>query len=136
MQPPTRTPVLRFPFQSQPSSGVATSWENEGTIGVAYNRIKDAIERGFRDRLHFVEFQNLTHHPHRTLEEIYEFLEILPFHHDFENVATYTREDDTVHGMPGLHTIRHKVEPVFDDSAHILGPKIKKELTGTEFWRN
>lgn len=103
-------------------------------LGLAYNRIKDALARGFGDRLHFVEFDDLTHNPQETMGGIYEFLGLEPYKHDFDNVEQYTHEDDSVHGMP-LHDIRPQVKPIKDDSTTVLGPALVKQFTGTEFWR-
>ena len=90
--------------------------------------------RGLGDRLHLVEFDDLTHNPAGTLKGIYEFLELPAFDHDFNNVEQYTFEDDSVHGMP-LHTIRKEVKPIKDDAASVLGVNLCKQYTGTEFWR-
>lgn len=95
----------------------------EGTqpLGLAYNRLKDALDRGFRDRLHFVRFEDLTTNPEATLRGIYAFLEEEPFIHDFNNVIQVTHEDDSVHGIKGLHDIRTTVEPMKPQWPSILG---------------
>ena len=79
-------------------------------LGLAYNRIRDAIRRGFRDRLHLVPFERLTGSPAEILAEIYAFLDEPPFAHDFDHVAQVTSEDDRAYGFPDLHTIRSRVE--------------------------
>lgn len=106
----------------------------EQVLGLAYNRLKDAMMRGLGDRLCLVEFDDLTHNPKETLEDIYKFLELPNFEHDFTSVEQYTHEDDSVHGMD-LHTIRKDVKPIKDDSASVLGVDLCKQYTGTEFWR-
>jgi sulfotransferase len=90
--------------------------------------------RGLGDRLCLVEFDDLTHNPKETLEDIYKFLELPNFEHDFTSVEQYTHEDDSVHGMD-LHTIRKDVKPIKDDSASVLGVDLCKQYNGTEFWR-
>jgi len=108
--------------------------ENE-ILGLAYNRLKDALARGHEDCLHFVEFEDLTFNPQGTLERVYDFLELEPFTHDFKNVEQVIQEDDWVHGFRDLHKIRKEVKPVKDDSVKILGKEIVKTYTGTEIWR-
>jgi len=123
-------------FQIQTVEGrTAHLLAGDQVVGLAYNRLRDAIQRGFRDRLHFVEMDDLTQRPAETLAGIYDFLEEVPWEHDFGRVAQVTREDDAVHGLP-LHDIRPVVSPVRDDSAHVLGAALVKQYTGTEFWRN
>jgi len=123
-------------FQGQTVDGRATHLlAGDQVLGLAYNRLRDALQRGFSDRLHLVEFDDLTHNPETTLAGIYKFLGVTPYTHDFAKVEQYTHEDDSIHGMD-LHTIRKEVRPIKDDAAAILGPDIVKQYTGTEFWRN
>jgi sulfotransferase len=107
---------------------------HDQVVGLAYSRLRDVIQRGLSDRLHIVEFDDLTNRPQETLEAIYSFLELDSFPHDFENVDQYTHEDDSVHGMD-LHTIRKSVKLVKDDSLEILGEEVVKQFSNVEFWR-
>ena len=109
---------------------------NSSVLGLAYDRLKDVIHRGFVNNLHFVEFEDLTNNPKKKIKEIYEFLGIEPFQHDFNNVEQVTTEDDSVHGGLNLHKIRKKVLPIKDDSKEILGVDITEKYKNTEFWRN
>lgn len=90
-------------------------------IGIAYTRIKDAIQRGLRDRLYFVRFENLTTQPKTTLMGIYEFLGLPYFEHDFNNIQQTVVENDRVWGYPDLHTIRPVLTPVKSKWVEILG---------------
>jgi sulfotransferase len=122
-------------FQAQTIQGRAEHLlGGEKVLGLAYNRLKDAMMRGLGDRLCLVEFDDLTHNPKETLEDIYKFLELPNFEHDFTSVEQYTHEDDSVHGMD-LHTIRKDVKPIKDDSVSVLGVDLCKQYNGTEFWR-
>lgn len=122
-------------FQAQTIQGRAEHLlGGEQVLGLAYNRLKDAMMRGLGDRLCLVEFDDLTHNPKETLEDIYKFLELPNFEHDFTSVEQYTHEDDSVHGMD-LHTVRKDVKPIKDDSASVLGVDLCKQYNGTEFWR-
>ena len=122
-------------FQAQTIRGRAEHLlGGEQVLGLAYNRLKDAMMRGLGDRLCLVEFDDLTHNPKETLEDIYKFLELPNFEHDFTSVEQYTHEDDSVHGMD-LHTIRKDVKPIKDDSASVLGVDLCKQYNSTEFWR-
>ncbi|GAG68698.1 unnamed protein product, partial [marine sediment metagenome] len=53
--------------------------KNDQPVGIAYNRIRDALARGYANRMHFVEFRSLTEEPDRAMKAIYDFLE-LPFY--------------------------------------------------------
>lgn len=80
-------------------------------VGRAYNAIRDAVTRGWKDCMHFIDYDDLTDDPERVLSEIYAFLGEAPCQHDFDNVQQVTTEDDFVYGFKDLHTIRPKVEP-------------------------
>lgn len=121
-------------YEFQTVEGRCAVWaRGDQPVGLAYNRIKDAIQRGFRDRMHFVRFEDLTRAPVQTLELVYRFLDEPPFLHDFERVEQVTREDDRVHGFPGLHEIRSRIEPVPPQWPHILGPAAN-QYANLELW--
>ena len=125
----------KYYFQFQTIEGRLETWmRNDEPVGLAYNRLRDAVIRGHRAKLHFVEFKQLTEHPNEAMKEIYDFLEEPQFTHDFQQVLQQTTENDFVHGVPDLHTIRQKVAPVPVDWPMILG-KAGEPYQNLEFWR-
>lgn len=98
-----------------------TFLKNDQPVGYAYNRIKDALLRGYGDRMHFVFFDDLTAKPRKTMKAIYEFLGEEPFEHNFDSVEQTTHEDDFFHGFTDLHTIRKQVLPIPPDWEEVLG---------------
>ena len=80
-------------------------------VGRAFNAIRDAVTRGWRKNILFVEYEALTRNPEAVFQGVYMFLGEKPFKHDFENVAQITLEDDSLHGFKDLHKIRSKVRP-------------------------
>jgi sulfotransferase len=110
-------------------------------VGRAYNAIRDAVTRGWHDRMHFIDFEDLTRKPAETLEGIYRFLELKPHAHDFQRVEQVTFEDDFAYGFKDLHVIRPKVEPqepswktVYDDAV-FQSPKWKTLESVAQFWK-
>ena len=91
-------------------------------IGKAFNVIKDAIQRGLRRHLYFVRFEDLTRDPQRTLEGIYQFLELDPYPHDFEHIETAVLENDRVWGFKGLHAVDDRIRPARSRWQEVLGP--------------
>jgi len=110
-------------------------------VGRAYNAIRDAVTRGWHDRMHFIDFEDLTRRPRETLQGIYRFLDVAPHAHDFERVEQLTVEDDFVYGFKDLHVIRARVEPqapawpkVYDDA--VFQSPAWKTLEGVaQFWK-
>ncbi len=124
-------------FKSQTTEGRCEIWASfDHPVGLAYNRVKDVILKGYKDKLLFVEFDDLTSHPHKILKDIYDYLELPYFNHDFNNIQQYTQEDDEgIHKIPNLHTIRPIVKPVPFKSNKILGPILTEKYSNLEIWR-
>lgn len=114
------------PVQSQTQAGRLQIYTSANhPIGSAYNRIQDAIHRGYTDRLHFVHFEKLTTQPRTILSGIYEFLGLPQFEHDFTNIEQTVFENDRVWGYPDLHTIRPILTPVKSKWREVLGEDAK-----------
>jgi sulfotransferase len=124
-------------FKSQTVEGRCDIWSNQGQpVGLAYNRVKDAIARGLSDRMLFVEFDDLTRDPAGTMRRIYEFIGESNFEHNFANVEQVTKEDDVnVHRIPGLHSIRPVVTPAPKKALELLGPALVQKYSNAEVWR-
>lgn len=110
-------------------------------VGRAYNAIRDAVTRGWYDRMHFIDFEDLTRRPQETMQGIYRFLDVAPHAHEFDNVEQVTFEDDFVYGFKDLHVIRAKVEPqppawpkVYDDAV-FQSPTWKTIEDVAQFWK-
>ena len=115
--------------------------EEERAVGRSYYGIRDAITRGWKDRMHFIDYEDLTRKPGETLNSVYRFLGEEGHQHDFEHVEQVTFEDDFVYGFRDLHVIRSKVEPqppswpkVFDDAV-FQSPAWKNIESIAEFWK-
>lgn len=121
-------------FQFQTAEGRCNVWMSPNqVVGLAYGRVKDALRRGFGDRMYFVEFEKLTGEPEKELKRIYKFLDEEEFKHDFENVKQVTWEDDSVHGIKGLHDIRQKVRPVEPQWGDVFGD-FAEQYGKLNFW--
>lgn len=124
-------------FKAQTVEGRCDIWANHSQpVGLAYNRVKDALSRGYGHSLLFVEFDDLTQFPGKTMDRIYAFLGEAPFAHNFQHVEQVTREDDVnVHRIPDLHTIRPVVAPVPKRALQILGHELVQRYSNLEIWR-
>jgi len=124
-------------FKAQTVEGRCDIWSGSGQpVGLAYNRVKDALSRGHGKSMLFVEFDDLTSNPSATMHRIYEFLGEDHFDHNFTNVEQVTKEDDlNVHRIPGLHSIRPAVTPVPKKAFDILGQNLYQKYSNAEVWR-
>jgi sulfotransferase len=120
---------------------VETFIDDAQPVGRAYNAIRDAVTRGWKDHMHFVDYEDLTRRPQRTLAGVYEFLGEEPYEHDFDRIEQVTVEDDFVYGFKDLHQIRARVTPqephwpqIFDDAV-FQSPAWKNVETAATFWK-
>lgn len=121
-------------FDSQTAEGRAQIMlQNDKPVGLAYHRVRDALRRGFGDRMYFVEFEKLTSEPEAELKRIYQFLGEEYFKHDFNNVVQVTWENDVVHGTKGLHDIRKQVLPMNSQWKKVLGA-FAEQYGKMNFW--
>lgn len=124
-------------FKAQTVEGRCDIWSSQGQpVGLAYNRVRDALSRNRADRMLFVEFDDLTSQPAQTMRRIYEFLGEPAFEHNYVNIEQVTKEDDVnVHRIPGLHAIRPTVTPMPKKALEILGPALAQKYSNAEVWR-
>jgi sulfotransferase len=90
-------------------------------IGLALDRLAEIRQRAWNEKMLFIRYEDLTAQPKLTMEKAYAYLGLKYFEHDFEHVAQITQEDDQIHGIPGLHLIRPKVQRLSDDYMAVLG---------------
>lgn len=57
----------------------------------------------------FIDYLDLVANPKIVLQSVYDFFEVKPFKHNFENIVNLYPEDDFVYGLMGLHEVRPKV---------------------------
>lgn len=115
------------PVEFRSLEGRCNVWlQPAAPVGRPYVAIQDALTRGFRDRMHFIHFDDLSRNPAAEMQKIYNFLELPPFPHDFENVQQVIIEDDLVYGIKGLHDIRKAVRPIPKRANQELGALVEK----------
>jgi len=103
-------------------------------IGLALDRLVEIHQRGWHSKILFMRFEDLTTQPAQTLQKVYQYLNIPDFKHDFDAIKQVTQEDDEVFGIPGLHEIRAKVEPVQSDYPSVLGRDVVRFVQSNYAW--
>lgn len=103
-------------------------------IGVALNRISDIFNRGLADRIFVVRFEDLVSDAKSSMKALYEFLGMKEFAHDFDNVKQVTHENDVEFGIPELHTIRSKVEPMKENWRSVIPENLGFQYKSQYAW--
>lgn len=60
-------------------------------------------------RFLFVDYKDLVESPQLTFDNIYLFLGVEPFNHDFNNVICSFTENEMITGLVGLHDVRKTI---------------------------
>jgi sulfotransferase len=106
-----------------------------GSVGMAYQALKEAYYGEHANRLFFVEFESLLEKPEKTLQGIYSAIGESYFPHDFESVHYEQSEFDAQLGLHGMHTINAGVGKKVRNTKMIVPPDIVKRYHNAEFWR-
>lgn len=103
-----------------------------GVIGSALTSLKEAYYGEYSDKLLLIDYDLLTQFPERTIQLIYEFIDIQPYAHDFNNVDYEEGEFDKKLGVKGLHTVKRKV--AFTPRRSVLPPDLFTKYSELAFW--
>lgn len=114
-----KTIVLVRPIEdiarSMASLRIKNGWEGDPYQGLfdpgsePICRAAEAVglaRKMFPERLLFVDYRDMVSEPLRVLDSIYSFYGLEPCDHDVNNIQLKKHEDDTVHGLLGMHDIR------------------------------
>jgi len=107
----------------------------QGVVGFSLNATKSAFFGPYRDRILFIEYNDLAKYPLGVMAKIHEFFEYPTWAYDVTNLQQLPGGEafDRSIGMPGLHHLRPKV--TFREEEMVLPPDIVKALP-LPFWIN
>lgn len=63
------------------------------------------------DKFLYVDYRDLVAEPLEVLDLIYDFLDLQPYNHNINNIQQFNHEDDSVHGLLGMHDVRPQIAP-------------------------
>lgn len=107
-----------------------------GVIGAPVAAVCDAVTRGWKGQMLFVDYNDLCQHPKKTMNLVCEFIGI-DGEFDFSNVSKSAFEDDAYYKWGDLHTIRPAVLPQESQWPHILPTHVAMQYTqDAKFWRS
>ena len=111
----------------------------EGVIVKELIGIKHLLRPENKGLYHMIEYHDFTTHPKKTIEGVYDYLEITKFKHHYTNLDQFKVNsrgyDDTVLGG-GLHTIKTDViTPSTYDARTIIPKSIIDKYEQCNFWK-
>jgi len=132
-QPVSVSKVFRFDTNTTVYSRVEALTDPRGMVGFAFQATKDAFYGQYAPgRLLLLTYESLVRHPAAAMRAVYQFIGEPWFEHDFDHVAYSAEAFDARVGMPGLHTVRPKVEPV--ERTSVLPREIFGRFVNESFW--
>jgi len=132
-QPLGVSKVFRFDTNTTVYSRVEALTDPRGMVGFSFQATKDAFYGRYAPgHLLLLTYESLARNPAAAMRAVYQFIGEPWFEHDFGNVSYHADEFDARVGMPGLHTVRPKVEPV--ERTPVLPLEIFGRFANESFW--
>jgi sulfotransferase len=132
-QPAGVSKVFRFDTNTTVYSRTEALTDPRGMVGFAFQATKDAFYGQYAPgHLLLLTYESLVRNPSAAMRAVYQFIGEPWFEHDFEHIAYNADEFDARVGMPGLHTVRPKVEPI--ERTSILPREIFGRFVNESFW--
>ena len=110
-----------------------------GIVYESLNAIMMGFQQNVRDKMHFVDYNDLVDNPEKIMEDIYDFIGEEFYDHDFGSISNIHREDDLItYGLSDMHQVRSKVKKTSPPPASILPEEIidiyEQNKRRLEFW--
>ncbi|KFA22399.1 sulfotransferase, partial [Xanthomonas vasicola pv. musacearum NCPPB 4384] len=102
--------------------------------GYALDGLRQAFYGDHADRLLLLRYDTLAQRPAQAMEQVYAFLQLPGFAHDYAGVQAEADRFDTALQMPGLHRVRRGVHYVPRRS--VLPPALFERLQELAFWES
>lgn len=126
----------QFPTEFQSLESRAAIWlRPDQPLGMAYHRLRDAILRGYSDRLLFIDYDLLCEMPQKVMDAVYSFLGEETFTHNVSSVAPVVKDSLMVRTFG---EVTPATDPMIKSrpkkAASVLG-SFAARLKGMEFWK-
>ena len=110
-----------------------------GIVYESLNAIMEGFTQNVRDKMHFVDYNDLVSNPEKIMEDIYDFLGEEYYEHDFDSLSNIHREDDLfTYGLGDMHEVRSELKKTAPPPASVLPPEIldlyEQNKSSLEFW--
>ena len=111
----------------------------DGIVYESLNAIMEGFTQNVRDKIHFVDYNDMVSNPEKTMENIYDFLGEESYDHDFESISNIHRENDLMtYGLGDMHKVRSQIKKTSLSPTSVLPEEIidlyNQTRTKLEFW--
>lgn len=110
------------------------TWSRSHPIGYTLQKLYQSIFDGTANNFLFIKYELLCENPYDVMQNIYNYLEIPYYNHDFNFIPQITEENDGIHGIYGDHIIRNTLDKKPDEYLDILGEDTCEWIYQTHQW--
>lgn len=100
--------------------------------------LSNLLQNQNKKYLHLIEYNDLVENPQSVVEDLYDFLNIPYFCHQFKNLKKFRvndiEYDDNFYGC-NLHDVKSYIKKSEYKVSDILPENVIKKYSGVEFWR-
>lgn len=113
---------------------------SRGQIDTSLFSLKNLLKDENKSYLHLIRYHSLVKNPQKTLNSIYDFLNIERYDHDFQNISEFSfsskkyRDSHELFRTPKLHYVRAKLEKKSKDPHIVLGKRLVNLYSHYDFW--
>ena len=111
----------------------------DGIVYESLNAVKLGLDSNMRDKMHFVDYNDMVSNPDQVMEDIYDFLGEEYYEHMFDGLSNIHRENDiNTYGLNDMHEVHSKLEKTSSSPESILPEEIlnlyNENKESLEFW--
>ena len=105
------------------------------------NAVKLGLEQNMRDKMHFIDYNDMVSNPEQVMEDIYDFLGEEHYEHTFDKLSNTHRENDlNTYGLGDMHEVRSTLEKTSNSPESVLPKEIidlyEHNRKTLEFWNS
>lgn len=106
-----------------------------GVVGASLKALQTAYVSNQMRHVHLIDYYDLVNDPENTMSNLYKFLGLEEFKHDFNNIKHQLRENDDIYGLPEMHSVRSTLSSEPSHYADVLSENIIKKYKDLNFWK-
>lgn len=117
-----------------------TTWKRanfwQQTLKGMIDRFIVDVNSGVDQKMLFIKYESFCVNPEYEMSRVYDFLQIPPYKHSFNNISQTVFENEEIYGYTGLLKIRSSLELRPSDARVILGNDVYEWLFQSYQWYN
>lgn len=107
-----------------------------GPVDSALCNLANCFKEENKKYIHIVEYKDIVENTEKTIYDIYNFLDIEPYKHDFNKIFKIENDNDLAAGLPeNMHEVKKIITPSKTDPQKVLSEYTYNKYSDMEFWR-